>query len=84
MKELVEEFEKHTIFTVPIKKEVPRTEKNGEENTKNISYGLQFIDSTRFMASLLSNLVNNTSSGIDKMKYIFGHYGKNVKLSQLN
>ena len=34
MKELVEEFEKHTIFTFPIKKEVPRTEKNVEENTK--------------------------------------------------
>ena len=38
-------------FTVPIEKEVTRTDKNGEEITKNISYILQFIDSARFMAS---------------------------------
>ena len=35
---------------------------------KNISYRLQFIDTTRFMASLLSNLVNNLSEGIYKIK----------------
>ena len=42
--------------------------KNGEEITKNISYILQFIDSTRYMASLLSNLVNNLSEGVDDKK----------------
>ena len=35
---------------------------------KNISYRLQFIDTTRFMASLLSNLVNNLSEGIYNIK----------------
>ena len=35
--------------------------KNGEEITKVIPNGLQFIDSARFMASLLSNLVNKLS-----------------------
>ena len=30
---------------------------------------LQFIDSARFMAILLSNLVNNLSEGINKIKY---------------
>ena len=39
---------------------------------KNISYILQFIDSTRFMASSLSNLVNNFSEGIQKIKYKYG------------
>ena len=33
-----------------------------------ISYILQFIDSTRFMASFLSNLVNNLSGGIHRIK----------------
>ena len=31
---------------------------------KNTSYILQFIDNARFMASSLSNLVNNFSEGI--------------------
>ena len=52
IKGLVEKFEKrftclgentekkkqNIIFTVPIKKEVTRTDKNGEEITKNLSY----------------------------------------------
>ena len=50
---------KYTIFTVPIEKEVTRIDKNGEEITKNIYYILEFIVSARFMASLLSNFVNN-------------------------
>ena len=51
-----------------MEKEAARIDKNGEEVTKNISYILQFIDSTRFMASSLSNLVNNFSEGIHKIK----------------
>ena len=68
IKELAEEFkkqftclgentEKYITFTVPIEKAVTRIDKNGEEISKNISYILQFIDSARFMASSLSNLV---------------------------
>ena len=63
-------------FTVPRKvpKKVTRTDKNGKENTKNISYRLQFIDSARFTASLSSILVNNISEEIHKfiksLKYI--------------
>ena len=38
--------------------------KNGEEITKNISYISQFIDSGRFIASSLLNLVNNLFEGI--------------------
>ena len=43
-------WKKYITFTVLIEKEVTRIDKNVEEITKNISYILQFIDSTRFMA----------------------------------
>ena len=52
-----------TIFSFN-NKEVKRVGKNGEEITKIISYKLQFIDSTRFMASLLSNVVGNLAGGM--------------------
>ena len=52
-----------TIFSFS-NKEVKRIGKNGEEITKIISYKLQFIDSTRFMASLLSNVVGDLAGGM--------------------
>ena len=70
---LGEDTEKYIAFTVPIEKEVTRIDKNGENITENISYILQFIDSSRFMARSLSNLVNNLSKGIHKIKFKFGH-----------
>ena len=84
IKELAEEFktqftclrentEKYITFTVPIEKEVIRIDQNGEEITKNISYILQFINSTGFMACSLSNLVNNLSDGIHKIKCKYNH-----------
>ena len=87
IKELAEEFkkqftcleentEKYITLTVSIEKEVTRIDKNGEEITKNICYILQFIDSARFMASSLSNLANNLSEGIDRIKCKFGHNNK--------
>ena len=42
-----------------------------------ISYILQFIDSARFMASSLSNLVNNLSEITHKIKCKYGHDDKN-------
>ena len=54
-------------FTVPIEKEVTRIDKNGKEITKTISYRLQFIDSTRFLAGSLSNPVNDIAKGIHKL-----------------
>ena len=94
IKELAEEFkklftclgenaEKDLTFTIPIEKEVIRIDKNGEEIIKNISYILQFIDSTRFMASSLSNLIKILSKFIElnvNMSIII----KNVKLAELN
>ena len=46
-----------------------RIDKHEKEVTKNISYILQFIDSARFMASSLSNLVNNLFEGIHEIKF---------------
>ena len=50
---LRESTEKYMTFTVPIEKEVTRIDKNVEEITKNISYMLQFTDTTKFMTSSL-------------------------------
>ena len=92
IKELGEEFkkqftclekntEKYITFTVPIEKEVTRIDENGEGITKNISYILQFIDSAIFMASSLSNLVNNLSEGIHRIKCKYGHDDKKCETS---
>ena len=56
--------------------EVSKIDKNGEEVTRNISCKLQFINSARVMTSLLSNLVNNLSEEINKIKCKFGHDDK--------
>ena len=38
---------------------------------------MQFIDNARFMTSSLSNLFNNLSEGIHRIKCKFGHDDKN-------
>ena len=94
MKELAEEFkkiftclgkktEKYITFTVPIEKEVTRIDKNGEQITKNIYYILLFIDSTRFMASFLPNLVNNLSEGIHRIKCKYEHNDRKCKTCEI-
>ena len=87
IKQLAEELKKqftslgknteiYIAFTVPIEEEVTKTDKNVEEIIKNISSILQFFDSARFMASSLSNLFNNFSEGIHRIKCKFGHRDK--------
>ena len=73
---LEESTEKCVAFTVAIEKEVANTEKNGEKITKNISYILYFINSARFVASSLLNLVYNLSEEIHRIKSKFGHDDK--------
>ena len=73
---LGENTEKCISFTVPIEKEVTRSDKDAEEISRNISYLLQFIDSTRFMASSLSNLVNKISERLYRIKCKVGDYDK--------
>ena len=41
---------------------------------------LTFIDSSNFMASSLSNLANNLSEEIHKIKFKYGHYEKDWNL----
>ena len=87
IKELADEFRKqftclgenaakYIAFTVQIEKEVTRIDKYGEEITKNTSYILQFFDSTRFMASSVSNLVNSLFEAIYRIKCNLGHDDK--------
>ena len=63
-------------FVVAIEREVTRIYKNGKKITKTISYRLQFTDTVRFMASSLSNLINNLAQGIYKFKCKYGHDNK--------
>ena len=70
---LGENTEKYKIFSVPITRKVKRINKNGKELTKTIYYKLQFIDSAKFMASSLSNLVDTFAEGIHKTKCKCGH-----------
>ena len=79
IKGLAEKFGKYITFTVPIEKEVRRTDKNGEEITKHISCRLKVIDTARFMESSLSSLINNLSEGIHKIKCKHGHDDKKCK-----
>ena len=72
---------KYITFTVQIEKDITRICNNGEEITKNISGILQFIDSARFIAISLSNIVNNLSEGPRRIKC---KTEKNVKHLVLN
>ena len=75
IKELAEEFkgefeclgkntEKYITFSVPIKKETAKKDKNGNDKITKLSYKIKFIDSCRFMSTSLSNLVSNLSEGL--------------------
>ena len=79
LKELANEFEgqfeflgenkeKYKTFALPIKKEITKMDKDGNENDVNIFYKIKFIDSARFIVSSLSNLVDNLAEGIHKIK----------------
>ena len=75
IKELAEEFErefeclgenieKYRTFSVPIKKEITKKDKDGNDKTTKISYKIKFIDSFRFISSSLSSLAHNLSEGL--------------------
>ena len=64
-----ENTEKYKIFSFPIEKEeVIEIDKDGYENVATTSYKIKFIDSARFMATSLSNTVDNLTEGIHKIK----------------
>ena len=65
---LGENTEKYKTFFVPIEKEVTNIDKDGKESVVPVSYRIKFIDSARFIASSLSNLVDNLANRIHKIK----------------
>ena len=73
---LGENTQKYKTFSVPIENEVTIIDENGKEITKNILYTLQFVRAARFLASSLSNLVNNLSEGIHRIKCKYKHDDK--------
>ena len=60
--------EKCKTFSLPIKKEVTNIDKDGNESVVTMSYKTKFIDSVKFIASSLSNLVDYIAEGIHKVK----------------
>ena len=53
---LGENTERYKSFSIPIKKEVTKIDKDENESDITISYKRKFIHSARFMATSLSNL----------------------------
>ena len=49
---------------MPIKKEITKKYKDGNNKTTKTSYKIKFSDSFRFMSSSLSNLVDKLSEGL--------------------
>ena len=66
---LGENTEKYKTFSVPIEKEVTKIDKVGIESVETISYKINLFDSARFIATSLSNLVDNATEEIHKIKY---------------
>ena len=65
---LGEDTEKYKTFFVPAEKEVTKIDKDGNESVVIISYKIRFVNSARFMATSLSNLVYNLTEGNHKIK----------------
>ena len=59
---------KYKTFSVPIKQEVTKIDKDCNESVVTISYKIKYIHCARFMASLLLNPVDNIAEGIQKLK----------------
>ena len=53
---------------VTIEKEVTKIYKDGNESVVTISYKIKFIDSASFMATSFTNLVDNLTEGVHKIK----------------
>ena len=79
IKELANKFEgqferlgknikKYKTFSFPIEKEVTKIDKDDNESVVTMYYKIKFINSARFMATSLSNLINNLTEGIHKIE----------------
>ena len=52
-----------------MKKEITKTDKDGNDTIMKISYKIKLIDSFRFMSTSLSSLVDNLSDGLHSEKF---------------
>ena len=84
---LGENTEKYKTVFAPIEKEVTKVDKDVTDNIITISYKIKFIDSARFMATSLSNLIDNLVEWSHKIKHkdcdCFLEY-ENVKDNSIN
>ena len=64
---LGENTENYKTFSLPIEK-VTKMYKYCNESVVPVSYKIKFINSARFLATLLSNLVDNLTERIHKIK----------------
>ena len=53
---------KYKTLFVLIEKQIIKTDEDDNENVLSISYKVKFIDCARFMATSLSNLVDNSQN----------------------
>ena len=65
---LGENTEKCKTYSIPIKKEITKINKDGNESAVTVTYKIKCINIARFMATSLSNLVDNLTEGIRKIK----------------
>ena len=68
----MQNIEKYKTFSVPFS--VIKIEKDGNESAFTISCKIKFIDSARFIARSLLNLVDNLAEGINKIKCKNRHF----------
>ena len=61
--------EKYKTFSVRLEKAVTKIDKDGTESVVTVSYKIRFIDSARFMATSLSNRVDNLTEDSYKVIY---------------
>ena len=66
---LGENTKKYKTFCVVIDKEVTKFDKDGNESVVTRSYKVKFFDSVRFFATSFSNLLDNLTEEIHKIKY---------------
>ena len=67
---LGENIEKYITFSVPIKKEITKKDKNGKYKITKIPYKINLMDSYRIISTSLSNLVGNLSEGLHNYRCI--------------
>ena len=65
---LGENKEKYKTLSISIRREVKKIDKDGNESVTTISYKRKVIDSARFMVSSFSNLVDNLTERVHKIR----------------